>query len=172
MPTLTGIFGLDVRTFPRLPVTCLPVGPASGDLPELALLTAMRSIGDLRAAAALPHSRETFPFNETTLVFKVGGPPAGKMYAPTDILADPLQVSLKVRPEHGEELRAAHPAIQPGFHLNKRHWTTVTLGGTVPDALLWELLASSHALVVRGMTRAERAKLGAERTLADGDEDS
>lgn len=117
----------------------------------------MHSIGDLRAAAAgLPHSRETFPFDETTLVFKVGG----KMYALTDILADPPGLSVKVAPERGEELRAEYDAIQPGFHLNKRHWVTVTLDGTVPDALLRELLAGSHALVVRGMTRAERAELG------------
>jgi predicted DNA-binding protein (MmcQ/YjbR family) len=121
----------------------------------------MRSIGDLRTAAAgLPHSRETFPFGETTLVFKVGAASGGRMYALTDILADPPSLSLKVTPERGEELRAEYAAIQPGYHLNKRHWVTVTLGGTVPDTLLRELLAGSHALVVRGMTRAERAELG------------
>lgn len=116
----------------------------------------MRTIGEVRsAAAALPHSRETFPFDETTLVLKVGG----KMYALTDILADPPGLSVKVTPERGEELRAECAAIAPGYHLNKRHWVTVTLDGTVPDALLRELLADSHALVVRGMTRAERAAL-------------
>ncbi|WP_216328372.1 MmcQ/YjbR family DNA-binding protein [Deinococcus aestuarii] len=120
----------------------------------------MRSIGEVRAAAAaLPHSRETFPFGETTLVFKVGGPD-GKMYALTDILADPASLSVKVTPERGEDLRAEYAAIAPGYHLNKRHWVTVTLDGTVPDTLLRELLAGSHALVVRGMTRAERAELG------------
>lgn len=121
----------------------------------------MRSIGEVRAAAAaLPHSRETFPFDETTLVFKVGGPGSGKMYALTDILADPPSLSVKVTPERGDELRAEYPAVQPGYHLNKRHWITVTLDGTVPGALLRELLAGSHALVVRGLTRAERAELG------------
>ncbi|WP_102127618.1 MmcQ/YjbR family DNA-binding protein [Deinococcus planocerae] len=117
----------------------------------------MRSIGEVRAeAATLPHSRETFPFGETTLVFKV----AGRMYALTDIQADPPSLSVKVTPEGGEALRAEYAAVQPGYHLNKRHWITVTLDGTVPDALLRELLAASHALVVRGMTRAERVELG------------
>lgn len=117
----------------------------------------MHSIADVRAAcAALPGSAETFPFDATTLVFKVGG----KMYALTGITGDPVTLSLKVRPEHGEELRAEHPAITPGYHLNKRHWITVTLDGTVPDDLLRDLLTGSHALVVASLTRAGRAELG------------
>ncbi len=117
----------------------------------------MRSIADVRAACAgLPGSSETFPFGATTLVFKVGG----KMYALTGITDDPVTLSLKVRPEHGEELRAVHPAIRPGYHLNKRHWITATLDGTVPDALLRDLLSGSHALVVASLTRAQRAQLG------------
>ncbi|WP_019586477.1 MmcQ/YjbR family DNA-binding protein [Deinococcus apachensis] len=117
----------------------------------------MRSIADVRAAcAALPGSSETFPFGPTALVFKVGG----KMYALTDITADPVTLSLKVRPEDSEELRAAHPAIQPGYHLNKRHWITATLDGTLPDKLLNDLLTGSHAMVVASLTRAQRAELG------------
>ncbi|THF88898.1 MmcQ/YjbR family DNA-binding protein [Deinococcus sp. KSM4-11] len=117
----------------------------------------MHSIADLRAAcAALPHSQETFPFGMTTLVLKV----AGKVYALTDVNGDPLTLSLKVRPERGDELRASYDAIVPGYHLNKRHWITVTLDGRVPDGLVRELLAGSHALVVKGLTRATRAELG------------
>lgn len=121
----------------------------------------MQAIAELRAACAeLPHSRETFPFDMTTLVFKVGGPDTGKMYALTDINSDPLALSVKVRPERGDELRAAYEAITPGYHLNKRHWVTLTLNGTLPPELIRELLAGSHALVVQGMTKAERAALG------------
>lgn len=121
----------------------------------------MQSIADLRAlCAALPHSRETFPFGATTLVFKVGPDAAGKMYALTDVQADPVTVSVKVRPERGDELRAAHHAITPGYHLNKRHWVTVTLDGRVPPELIRELLVGSHALVVGGLTRAQREDLG------------
>jgi len=121
----------------------------------------MQSIADLRAlCAALPHSRETFPFGATTLVFKVGLPDALKMYALTDVQADPVTVSVKVRPERGDELRAAHAAITPGYHLNKRHWVTVTLDGRVPPELIRELIVGSHALVVGGLTRAQREEMG------------
>ncbi|MFB9995042.1 MmcQ/YjbR family DNA-binding protein [Deinococcus oregonensis] len=121
----------------------------------------MRSVSDLRVAcAALPHSHETFPFGMEILVWKVGSPDAAKIYALTSINDDPLTISLKVRPEHGDLLRAAHPAIVPGYHLNKRHWVTVTLDGSVPDDLLQELLAGSHALVLASLTRAQRAELG------------
>lgn len=117
----------------------------------------MKSMAELRAAcAALTGSQETFPFDATTLVFKVGG----KMYALTDIQAEPLALSLKVRPAQGDELRVAWPAIAPGYHLNKRHWITVTLDGTVPHELVAELLRGSHALVTAGLTRAARAELG------------
>lgn len=95
-----------------------------------------------------------------TLVWKVGSPDAAKMYALTGISADPLTLSLKVRPEDGDTLRAAHAAIVPGYHLNKRHWVTVTLDGSVPGELLQELLAGSHALVLASFTRAQRAELG------------
>jgi predicted DNA-binding protein (MmcQ/YjbR family) len=117
----------------------------------------MQSIQDVRTVCgALPHSQETFPFDATTLVFKV----AGKMYALTALDGDPVTVSVKVRPEDGEALRAAHPGITPGYHLNKRHWVTLTLDGTLPDGLIRSLIADSHALVVRGLTRAARADLG------------
>ncbi|GGK24056.1 MmcQ-like protein [Deinococcus malanensis] len=117
----------------------------------------MQSIAELRSAcAALPQTQETFPFDASTLVFKV----AGKMYALTDIHGDPLTLSLKVRPDRGQELRVTYPSIQPGYHLNKRHWVTLTLDGSVPDMVVTELLAGSYALVVRGLTRAARTDLG------------
>ncbi|WP_412029639.1 MmcQ/YjbR family DNA-binding protein [Deinococcus yunweiensis] len=117
----------------------------------------MQSIAEIRAACtALPHSQETFPFDMTTLVFKV----SGKMYALTDVTGDPLSLSVKVRPERGDELRAAHDAITPGYHLNKRHWISMALDGRVPDELVQELLTGSHALVIAGLSRAQRAELG------------
>ncbi len=116
----------------------------------------MQTVSDLRAAcASLPGTQETFPFDATTLVFKVGG----KMYALTDVTARDLTVSLKVRPEHGEALRAEYPGITPGYHLNKRHWVTVPLDGGVPADLVAELLRGSHALVVAGLTRVQRAEM-------------
>lgn len=121
---------------------------------------AMDSVAALReVCAALPHSQETFPFGLDTLVLKVGG----KIYALCDLKADPLTLSLKVRPERGDELRATYSAITPGYHLNKRHWITLRLGGApdelVPDELSRELLRASYNLVAGGLTRAQRAEL-------------
>lgn len=115
----------------------------------------MQTVADLRAACAdLPGSQETFPFDASTLVFKV----AGRMYALTDLGAEPLTLSLKVRPEDGEALRAGYSGIAAGYHLNKRHWVTLTLD-RVPQALVAELLRGSYALVVAGLTRAQRREL-------------
>ena len=115
----------------------------------------MQTVAAVRELCAeLPQSQETFPFGPDTLVFKVGG----KLYALLDIQSDPLILSLKVRPELGDELRAAYPAITPGYHLNKRHWVTLRLGG-VPDELGRELLRGSYALVLGCLTRAARAEL-------------
>ncbi|KQR04729.1 MmcQ/YjbR family DNA-binding protein [Deinococcus sp. Leaf326] len=121
----------------------------------------MQTVAELRAACAeLRGSQETFPFGASTLVFKV----AGRMYALTDLGADPLTLSLKVRPERGEALRAEYPGIVPGYHLNKRHWVTLTLDA-VPQALATELLRGSYALVVAGLTREQRR--GLEETAAE-----
>lgn len=117
----------------------------------------MQTVADVRAACAdLRGSQETFPFDATTLVFKV----AGKMYALADLRADPLTLSLKVRPEDGAALRGEHPGVAAGYHLNKRHWVTLTLDA-VPEGLAAELLRGSHALVLAGLTRAQRQALGA-----------
>lgn len=98
---------------------------------------------------ALPGAQETFPFNADTSVFKAGA----KMFALSALSDEPLAVSVKCDPDYAEELRAAHDAIVPGYHLNKRHWVTVTLGGDAPDALVRELVAESHALVAPARRR-------------------
>jgi predicted DNA-binding protein (MmcQ/YjbR family) len=86
---------------------------------------------------------EEFPFGERTSVFKV----AGKMFALTRLTAEPLEVSLKCDPLLADDLRASYDAIRPGYHLNKRHWITVTLGGDAGDALVRDLIEDSHDLV-------------------------
>ena len=75
-------------------------------------------------------SEETFPFGPKTSVFKV----AGKMFALSQLGADSLRVSLKCEPELAEALRGAYAAVIPGYHLNKRHWNTVLIDGSLPDA--------------------------------------
>ena len=107
------------------------------------------------ACQQLPGSRETFPFDAHTLVLKVGG----KMYALLALDSDPLSLSLKCDPLRAEQLRQQFEQIVPGYHLNKRHWNTLRLDGTLPADLLAELLAHSHALVVASLTRAQRAEV-------------
>ena len=108
-----------------------------------------------RTLAALPGATEEFPFDAKTLVLKV----SGKMFAMTGLDQTPPRVTLKGDPDDNEALRAAFPAVQPGYYMNKRHWNTVTLDGTVPADVLHEMIVNSHALVVRSLTRDARRML-------------
>jgi predicted DNA-binding protein (MmcQ/YjbR family) len=102
-----------------------------------------------------PGAIEDFPFGPQTSVFKV----AGKVFAISALKADPLKVSLKCEPEVAHQLRSGYPAVQPGYHLNKRHWNTVTLDGTVPDRLVRDMIEDSYDLVVSALPRARREEL-------------
>ena len=75
-------------------------------------------------------SEEDFPFGPDTSVFKV----AGRIFALAQLGESPLRVSVKCDPLLAEQLRAAHPAVMPGYHLNKRHWNTVTIDGSLADS--------------------------------------
>ena len=109
---------------------------------------------DLRSRClGLPGAEETFPFNAETSVFKVGG----KMFALCSLDAGPpLQLSVKCDPELAVQLRSAYPAIGPGYHLNKRHWNTITLDGSLPDQMVTDLLGDSYDLVVASLPKARR----------------
>jgi predicted DNA-binding protein (MmcQ/YjbR family) len=91
----------------------------------------------------MPGAVEEYPFGPTASVFKVGG----KIFAIASLAAEPLDISLKCEPEIGELLRAGHDPIVPGYHLNKRHWITVTLGADAPDPLIRDLIEDSYDLV-------------------------
>jgi predicted DNA-binding protein (MmcQ/YjbR family) len=108
---------------------------------------------ELKAAClALPGAQEEFPFGDEVSVFKVGG----KMFALCGLDAQPLRLSVKCDPELAVQLRAAHPAIAPGYHLNKRHWNTITLDGSLPDQMVTDLLDDSYDLVVASLPKARR----------------
>lgn len=102
-----------------------------------------------------PEAVEEFPFNPRTSVFKVGG----KMFALSDLNARPLKVSVKCEPELAEQLRSTYKAVVPGYHLNKRHWNTITLDGSLPDQKVRDLIEDSYDLVVAGLTKATRRRL-------------
>jgi predicted DNA-binding protein (MmcQ/YjbR family) len=96
---------------------------------------------------SLPDVVEDTPFGPEVLVFKVGG----KLFALTNPGDMPPTMNLKCDPERALALRDQYAAIQPGYHMNKRHWNTVTLDGTVPAAVVIGLIDHSYALVVRGL---------------------
>ncbi|MCX5152890.1 MmcQ/YjbR family DNA-binding protein [Streptomyces sp. NBC_00291] len=97
---------------------------------------------------------EEFPFTLETSVFKV----LGKVFALSALGASPLKINLKCDPDLAVRLRVDHEAIVPGWHMNKRHWNTVTVGG-LPDAMVRELVEDSYDLVVAGLPKAERLRL-------------
>jgi predicted DNA-binding protein (MmcQ/YjbR family) len=90
---------------------------------------------------------EEFPFDETTLVFKV----MGKMFVLTTLEAN-LYLNLKCEPAKAIELRESNPAVQPGYHMNKKHWNTVYIDGSMSRDLLRELIDHSYDLVVDGLS--------------------
>jgi predicted DNA-binding protein (MmcQ/YjbR family) len=101
-------------------------------------------------------AEETFPFGPEVSVFKV----AGKMFALSQLEADSLRVSLKCEPQLAEALRETHAAVIPGYHLNKRHWNTVILDGSLPDEAVRDMIEDSYDLVVSKLPRARRTGLG------------
>src|SRR5213595_2861894 len=105
---------------------------------------------------ALPGAGEEFPFGDEVSVFKVGG----KMFALCNLDGEPLQLSVKCEPELAAQLRATYPAIAPGYHLNKRHWNTITLDGSLPDQMVRDLIEDSYDLVVSALPRRLREQLG------------
>ena len=105
---------------------------------------------------AFTGAEETFPFGPRTSVFKV----AGKMFALSQLGAESLRVSVKCEPALAEALRETYAAVIPGYHLNKRHWNTVILDGSVPDETIRDMIEDSYDLVVSKLASADRRALG------------
>jgi predicted DNA-binding protein (MmcQ/YjbR family) len=99
-----------------------------------------------------PGASEDFPFDEKTLVLKVGG----KMFALLGINQQPIRLNLKCDPLQAELLRERYPAILPGYHMNKRHWNTLVLDGSIPTGEIWAMIDASYALVVKGLPHSRR----------------
>ena len=102
---------------------------------------------------SLPLATEDFPFDETTLVFRV----VGKIFAMLD-LERPDVVSLKCNPDYALQLREEHPEISGAWHMNKKYWNQVNLSGHLEDELVQGLVRHSYAEVVKKLTRQERAE--------------
>ncbi len=97
---------------------------------------------------------EEFPFGPEAQVYKV----MGRMFAllPVD---EPLRISLKCDPTLAEILRESYPAVQPGYYLNKQHWNTVTVDGSIPDEEILDMMDDSYNLVVKKLSRKDREKV-------------
>src|SRR5436189_6371998 len=98
---------------------------------------------------------ESTPFGETVLVFKV----AGKMFALAALDDMPSTVNLKCDPDLALELRDRYEQVQPGYHMNKKHWNTVVLDGVIPEREIRKMVDDSYELVVQSLPKAKRAKL-------------
>jgi len=113
-------------------------------------------IDDLRGyCLSKPFTSEGFPFDNDTLVFKV----AEKIFVLVGLDNTPLSINLKCDPERAIELREQHEAIIPGYHMNKQHWNTVVLNGSLPRPLVLELIDQSYSLVYCSLPKKTRSML-------------
>jgi predicted DNA-binding protein (MmcQ/YjbR family) len=120
-------------------------------------------LGSARVAAycgSRPGISRSTPFGPRPLVFKA----AGKMFALVGERDGQAAVSLKCDPDRSALLRASFPSITPGYHLNKTHWNTIVLDGSVPESLVKELIDHAHELVTAKATRTPRPRAARKRS--------
>jgi predicted DNA-binding protein (MmcQ/YjbR family) len=101
-----------------------------------------------------PGVTEGFPFGEDTLVFKV----MGKMFALTGLKGE-FRINLKCDPERAIELRERYPSVIPGYHMNKQHWNTVIINGTVDDDMIYKWIDHSFDLIVDSLKSKDKELL-------------
>ncbi len=111
----------------------------------------------IESCLAMKGAEETTPFGPEVLVYKV----CGKMFALIDPDEFPAYVNLKCDPARALDLRDEYEAIKPGYHMNKKHWNSVYLDATLPDALIRELIGHSYELVVKSLKKSDREALEA-----------
>jgi predicted DNA-binding protein (MmcQ/YjbR family) len=102
-----------------------------------------------------PEAWEDYPFGPEVAVFKIGK----KMFATLGYEGDSARVNLKCDPDEAQFLRDMFEAVTPGYHMNKTHWNTVVLDGSIPTPEIERMMDRSFGLVVRSMKKAERERL-------------
>lgn len=102
-----------------------------------------------------PEAAEDYPFGFDVQVFKV----RGKMFALLSEEKGIVNMNLKCDPDEALVLRQIYPAVLPGYHMNKRHWNTILLDGSLPPAEIERMIDQSYSLVVKGLPKAERENL-------------
>ena len=98
---------------------------------------------------------EDFPFGETTLVFRV----KEKIFLLVSIDSDPLQFNAKCDPEKAIQLREEYDTVKPGYHMNKKHWNTVIIDGTISTKLIKEMIDDSYDLIIQSLPKKLREEL-------------
>ena len=111
-----------------------------------------------------PGARRDMPFGPEILVIKV----LNKMFALIAWQDDPVTVTLKADSVDALILRRQYTTVKPGYHMNKKHWNTVTLDGSIPEDEVRRMMDESYELVVQGMTRREQAGLKLKEWQSDG----
>jgi predicted DNA-binding protein (MmcQ/YjbR family) len=124
-------------------------------IPDLATWRVMDATGLRSLCLGFNGTSEEFPFGAEVSVFKVGG----KMFALSMLRRTPLEVNLKCEPELAVDLRTTYEAVRPGWHMNKRHWNTVTLDGSLPDGLVRDMVEDSYDLVVATLPKRVQLQL-------------
>lgn len=97
---------------------------------------------------------ECFPFDEVTLVFKVGG----KMFLLTNLDGD-LSINIKCNPDKAIELRERYPAVMPGYHMNKQHWNTILMDGSIGVDVINGWIVDSYNLIVASLPKSKRMEI-------------
>ena len=120
---------------------------------EEALITDLNDI--VRYCEEKGGAVKDFPFNLDTIVMKVGG----KIFLLADVNADPPSINLKCDPELAEELRREYPTVTPGYHMNKTHWNTVIVDGSIGDEAIYWMIDHSYDLVYKGLPRRVREEI-------------
>jgi predicted DNA-binding protein (MmcQ/YjbR family) len=99
--------------------------------------------------------KEEFPFGDSALVFKV----KGKIFLIARLDQSPLEFNIKSDPDKAVERREEFDAIRPGYHMNKKHWNTILVDGTLKDNFLQEMIDESYALIVSSLKREDQKGL-------------
>lgn len=107
---------------------------------------------------AYPRVTEDFPFDASTLAFRVNG----KIFLLTNVDAIDLSFNAKCEPELAVELREKYAAVKPGYHMNKKHWNTVSVDGSIPEEELWSLVRHSYDRVVGGLSKKLQREIADE----------
>ena len=113
----------------------------------------MLNIEEIREYCLLKHgTEECFPFDESTLVFKVGG----KMFLLMDIESSPVEFNIKCEPQNAIDLREQYSCVKPGFHMKKSHWNTITCDGKVSKKIIFAWIDDSYNLIVNSLPKKKR----------------